>query len=71
MPGDIGHRHATRPRLVAFLQVDPLLLVSLDLNAQAVAGHFKMRSISCDFAYEESYLEIDLNAENSENPRDS
>ena len=37
--------------------LDPLLLVFLDLDVQALAMHFKMRSISCDFAYEESYLE--------------
>ena len=40
--------------------LDPLLLVFLDLDVQAFAMHFKMRSISCDFAYEESYLEIFL-----------
>ena len=34
--------------------LDPLLLVFLDLDVQALAMHFKMRSISCDFAYEES-----------------
>ena len=62
----IGHRHATRPRLVAFLQVNPLFLVSLDLNAQALAVQFKMRSISCESASEESYLEIVLSRENFE-----
>ena len=51
--------------------LDPLLLVFLDLDVQALAMHFKMRSISCDFAYEESYLEIFPTRENSENPRDS
>ena len=51
--------------------LDPLLLVFLDLDVQAFAMHFKMRSISCDFAYEESYLEIFPRRENSENPRDS
>ena len=51
--------------------LDPLLLVFLDLDVQALAMHFKMRSISCDFAYEESYLEIFPKKENSENPRDS
>ena len=53
--------------------LDPLLLVFLDLHVdvQALAMHFKMRSISCDFAYEESYLEIFPTRENSENPRDS
>ena len=51
--------------------LDPLLLVFLDLDVQALAMHFKMRSISCDFAYEESYLEIFPRRENSENPRDS
>ena len=28
--------------------LDPLLLVFLDLDVQALAMHFKMRSISCD-----------------------
>ena len=51
--------------------LDPLLLVFLDLDVQAFAMHFKMRSISCDFAYEESYLEIFPRRENSENSRDS
>ena len=51
--------------------LDPLLLVFLDLDVQALAMHFKMRSISCDFAYEESYLEIFLKRENSEDVRDS
>ena len=51
--------------------LDPLLLVILDLDVEALAMHFKMRSISCDFAYEESYLEIFPTRENSENPRDS
>ena len=51
--------------------LDPLLLVFLDLDVQALAMLFKMRSISCDFAYEETYLEIFPKRENSENPRDS
>ena len=53
--------------------LDPLLLVFLDLDVQALAMHFKMRSISCDFdyMYEESYFEIFPKKENSENPRDS
>ena len=51
--------------------LDPLLLVFLDLDVQASTMHFKMRSISCDFAYEESYLEIFPKRENSENPRHS
>ena len=51
--------------------LNPLLLVFLDLDVQALAMHFQMRSISCDFAYEESYLEIFPKRENSENPRDS
>ena len=38
--------------------LDPLLLVFLDLDVQTLAMHFKMRSISCDLAYEESYPEI-------------
>ena len=38
--------------------LDPLLLVFLDLDVQALAMHSKMRSIRCDFAYDESYLEI-------------
>ena len=41
--------------------LDPLLLVFLDLDVQALTMHVKMRSIeriSCDFAYEDSYLEI-------------
>ena len=45
--------------------LDPLLLVFLDLDVQALAMHFKMRSVSCDFAYEESYLEIFPKRENS------
>ena len=51
--------------------LDPLLLVFLDLDVQALAVHFKTRSISCDFAYEDSYPEIFPRTENSENPRDS
>ena len=51
--------------------LDPLLLVFLDLDVQALAMHFKMRSISCDFAYEESYLEIFPRKGNSENSQDS
>ena len=53
---DLGQRRAIRPRLVAFFQIDPRLLVFLDLDVQALATHFEMRSINCDFTYKESYL---------------
>ena len=72
--GPQGSRQQRNLIIVYYLLLgllDPLLLVFLDLDVQALAMHFKMRSISCDFAYEESYLEIFPTRENSENPRDS